>query len=396
MKILLVHNRYQQAGGEDLVYEAERDLLERHGHEVHSYEVSNDEIAHYTAAQRLRLVDRTIWSRKSYKALEQIVVQEKPVVVHFHNTLPLISPSGYYAVHRHGSAVVQTLHNFRLTCLNGLLLRDGHLCEACVGKAFPWPGIKHACYRGSRSASTTVAMMLASHRLFGTYTHAVDRYIAPSASTSKKYVQAGLPVDKIDVKPHFLPNDPGEGEGAGNYALFVGRLSPEKGLSLLLEAWSKIGERLPLKIVGDGPLAEAVSKTAHQHPGIESLGLQSHQDVLHLMQAASLLLAPSVAYETFGMTVIEAFACGLPVVASRLGSRAELVTDKQTGLHFEPHNAADLTAKIQWWLDHPEAHTAMRRAARTAFETRFSAEQNYQQLMQIYEAAIRTSTDKRT
>lgn len=394
MKILLVHNRYQHQGGEDTVYETERALLTRHGHGVVCCEFHNDEIKDYSALQRLTLAGRTTWSAKSYRMLARLVQQEKPDVVHFHNTLPLVSPSGYYAARRNGSAVVQTLHNYRLTCLNGLLLRDGRPCEDCVGKKLALPGVRHTCYRDSYAASASVAAMLATHRARGTYHDAVDRYIALTPFARGKFVEAGLPAEKIVVKPNFLQDDPGRGPCDGGYALFVGRLSQEKGVAVMLDAWKHLDPRLPLKIVGDGLLAPTVAEGAGPDSGIEWLGRRPREDVIALMQQAAFLVFPSICYEGLPMTIIEAYACGLPVIASRRGGMTDLVEDGRTGLHFAPDDPADLAAQIHWWQAHPEAHDAMRNAARETYEAHYTADQNYRQLIAVYEAACRAISRK--
>ncbi|MFQ5571568.1 MAG: glycosyltransferase [Rhodothermales bacterium] len=385
MKILLVHNRYQQRGGEDLVYEAEGALLESRGHEVIRCEFSNDEINAYSALQKFALAGRTVWSGKSYRALARLVKQERPDVAHFHNTLPLISPSGYYAVRRQGCAVVQTLHNYRLTCLNGLLLRNNRPCEDCVGKTVLWPGVRHACYRDSRATSGAVAAMLALHRTLNTYHRVVDRYIALTPFARSKFLEAGLPTDKIVVKPNFLQDDPGPRHSPGDFALFVGRIAPEKGIDTLLKAWQRFSPPLPLKIVGQGPLTP--SSPSEDDPTVDWLGPRSRREVLALMKKAAFLVFPSICYEGLPMTIVEAYACSLPVIASRRGSMIDLVEAGRTGLHFDPQNADDLAATVRWWLDHPEAHRPMQHAARASYEHQFTAERNYQALMDIYRAA---------
>ena len=388
MKILLVHNRYRQRGGEDAVFEAERDLLRRHGHEVATCEFSNDDIAATTIAERLKLAAQTIWSSESYRRLAEIAERERPLVAHFHNTLPLVSPAGYAAVRRAGGAVVQTLHNYRHGCPSGLLLRDGKPCEACLGRAVAWPAIRHGCYRTSRPASATVAAMLTAHRALGTFRHGVDAYVAPSAFAREKLAAAGLDAAQIHVKPHFLAEDPGAGRGDGGFALYAGRLSEEKGIRVMLDAWAEIGAALPLVVVGDGPLAPEVEAAARRGDGVTFAGPLPKAEVLAQMQAAALLLVPSDAYETFGLTIIEAFAGGTPVVASRRGPRPDLIAHGHNGFLFEPGDAGALAAQIRRWLDQPQRHDAFRHAARTTFEQRFTAETNYARLLEIYETAL--------
>jgi glycosyltransferase involved in cell wall biosynthesis len=384
--VLLVHEYYQQPGGEDQVFAAERGLLEDWGHRVVSYVDHNDRIQDMSYS---RLTCDTIWSRKAYRELRKLVRKEKPQVVHFHNTFPLISPAAYYAVKAEGVPVVQTLHNYRLLCTNAHFFRDGHVCEDCIGKTLPWPGVLHSCYRDSRAASGTVAAMLTTHRALQTCTKMVDTYVVSTEFARQKFIQGGLPAEKVVVKPHFVRPDPGLGMGRGGYALFVGRLSLEKGADTLVSAWEHIGRKLPLKIVGDGPLAPRVDEVARRVPGVEWLGQQPLEEVYRLMGGAHFLVFPSELYETFGRVAIEAFANGTPVVASKIGAIAELVDHYRTGLHFRPGDPKDLAARVEWALRHPAELARMRREARAEFETKYSAERNYQLLRRIYEAAER-------
>jgi glycosyltransferase involved in cell wall biosynthesis len=384
MRILVVHNYYQQTGGEDQIFATECALLEARGHEVRRYTVHNDQIK---GMNPLLLAKATVWNSDIYQQLRTLVHQERPQIVHFHNTFPLISPAAYYAVKAEGVPVVQTLHNYRLLCLNAYFFRDGHTCEDCLGKLVPWPGVVHNCYR-SRAASSTLAAMLPIHSLLGTWMKAVDVFIAYSKFAHNKFIQGGLPANKIAFKTNFLHPAPCPGQGKGGYGLFVGRLSPEKGLSTLLAAWETLGSKVPLKIVGDGPLSQQVAEAVERVPGVEWLGLQSLTKVYELMGEAAFLVFPSEWYETFGRVAIEAFAKGTPVIAADIGAVAELVDHGRTGLRFRPGDPEDLRAQVEWTLAHPGELAQMRREARVEFEAKYTAEQNYQILMSIYERAI--------
>src|SRR5215475_13999890 len=250
MNILVAHNFYKLAGGEDQCVAAEVALLRAHGHRVTQYSLTNDVI---DGMGHLQLAGRTIWSRSALCDMRRLIRAHRPQVVHFHNTFPLISPAAYYAAHGEGVPVVQTLHNFRLVCVNAVLFREGRPCEDCLGKMIPWAGVAHNCYRGSRAASAVVAAMLATHRFLGTWHHAVDAYIALSEFSRRKFIEGGLPADKIAVKFNFAYPEPPIGDGSGGYAVYVGRLSPEKGVQTLLDAWQSLGGTVPLKIAGDGP-----------------------------------------------------------------------------------------------------------------------------------------------
>src|SRR5918992_2255733 len=385
MKVLAVHNRYQQPGGEDQVFLAETALLESYGHSVVRYSTHNDRVA---AMNRLALAGNTLWNSSTYQELRTLIRQERPQVAHFHNTFPLVSPAGYYAARAEEVPVVQTLHNYRLLCPNALFFRDGGVCEDCLGKAVPWPGIVHKCYRGSRMASGVVATMLTAHRVLRTWTEMVDVYVALTEFARRKFVEGGLPAESTVVKPNFVYPDPGPGEGRGGYALFVGRLSPEKGVGTLLAAWERLKEQIPLKVVGDGPLAESVVEAASRYPHIEYLGYRSPEEVHALMKEASMLVFPSEWYEGFSRVMAEAFATATPIIAAEIGAAAELVEHGHTGLRFRPGDPEDLAAQVGWFFSHPEEHAWMRRAVRAEYEAKYTAQRNYQMLLEIYELAL--------
>lgn len=387
MKVLLCHNHYQQPGGEDESFAAEAWLLEARGHQVLRFTVHNREI---DEMGRLDVARRTIWNDRTHGELTTIIARERPDIMHCTNTFPLISPAAYYAARAGGVPVVQSLRNYRMLCLNAFFLRDGRVCEDCLGKSTAWPGVAHACYRGSRAGSAVVATMLATHRLAGTWRSAVDQYFAVSQFTRDKFVEAGWPADRLMVKPNFVHPDPGAGPGSGSYAVFVGRLSPEKGIETLLDAWRGLEGTVPLKIVGDGPLADRVQAAAAGDHSIQWLGRRPTAEVLSIVGDASLLVMPSIWYETFGRTIIEAFAKGTPVVASRLGAMSELVADGRTGRLFEPGNASDLVEKVRSLVDDPQRLAGMRLAARVEYLAGYTADRNYDLLTDIYRRAQQT------
>jgi glycosyltransferase involved in cell wall biosynthesis len=390
MNILVAHNYYKLAGGEDQCVAAELAMLRANGHRVTQYCLSNDAI---DGMGRLALASRTIWSRPAFLEMRRLIRVHRPQLVHFHNTFPLISPAAYYAARAEGVPVVQTLHNFRLVCVNALLFRDGKPCEDCLGKAVAWRGVAHSCYRNSRSASAAVAVMITTHHVLGTWRNAVDAYIALSEFSRRKLIEGGLPADKVTVKPNFLYPEPCTGAGSGEYAVYVGRLSPEKGLQTLLKAWRNFGREIPLKIAGDGPLAPAVREATARNPAIQWLQGVSHEKVYDLIGAAALLVLPSECYEgALPRVVIEAFAKGTPVVVPRLGAMAETVDDGRNGLRFAPGNAEDLAAKVRCLFADLPTLKHMRRAARESFEQNFTAEVNHQALKAIYARAMDASS----
>jgi glycosyltransferase involved in cell wall biosynthesis len=231
--------------------------------------------------------------------------------------------------------------------------------------------------------------MLLTHRVAGTWQRVVDAYIAVSEFGRRKFIEGGLPPDRIFTKPSFLPFDPGVGDGRGNYALFVGRLAEEKGVRVLAQAWGAL-TGMRLFVAGDGPL-----QGTPWPAGVTALGAQTQEQVVALMRNASVLIFPSVWYECAPMVIVEALACGLPVIASDLGSIPEFVLDRRNGLLFRPGDAEDLAAKVRWAFGHPQELAAMRVAARREFEEKYTAERNYKMLMEIYERAIENSRRRR-
>jgi glycosyltransferase involved in cell wall biosynthesis len=389
MKIAVVHNTYQRPGGEDMVVAAETSLLERYGHKVVRYSRSNDEIAAMSRPERLFMVKDLIHSEKSKKELHALLRTEKPDVVHVHNTFMMMSPSVYEACWDAGIPVVQTLHNYRLLCPGWSLSRNGEVCEECLNHGL-WRGVWHGCYRDSKLMTAAVALMLQVHRAKGTWNESIDGYVALTNFARKKFIQGGLPGAAVHVKPNFLAEDPGERTSEGRSVLFIGRLSAEKGVKVLVEAWKKISAPIPLVIMGDGPLRHLLEAEAPTRglANITFTGWRTRAEILVAMKQASVVVIPSVWYEGFPMTLVEAFACGTPVICSNLGGLGEIVEDGRTGLHFRAGDAEDLASKMEWAWNQPAALSSMGRAARQHFEKSYTADTNYQQLLQIYEKSI--------
>jgi glycosyltransferase involved in cell wall biosynthesis len=384
MRVLHVHNFYQLPGGEDQSFAATGAMLEDFGHEVIRFTLRNDAIV---GTGRLAAASKAVWNRAVHKELRRLIRTTRPDVAHFENTFPLVSPAAYYACHAEHVPVVQTLRNFRMLCPSGLLFRNGKICEDCFGRWVPWPGVLHACYRGSRLGTAAVAAMIATHRALRTWHRQVDAYVALNRFVRAKYIEAGLAAGRVHINPNFLTADPGPGDGEGGYALFAGRLSPEKGVGTLLAAWRQLARELPLKILGDGPEADQVAEAAAEHSNIEWLGWRSVAEVLALTGDARFVVVPSVCYESFNRTQLEAFAKGTPVLASRQGSMQAIVDHRRTGLLFTPNDPDDLVRQVRWLLDHPVAYAQMRRAARQEFEAHYTAKASHERLVRIYHAA---------
>ncbi len=315
MKVLIIHNSYQHPGGEDVVFAQECRLLENHGHKVLTYQRSNHEIEAMSSLQRLALTKDIIWSGDSKRRIRELLRAERPDLVHVHNTFMMISPSVYHVCQEMRVPVIQTLHNFRLLCPAFSLFRDGHVCEECPTSGL-WRAVRHGCYRNSRVMTANVALMLQIHRMSHTWNNSVDTYVALSEFSRQKFIDGGLPSDKLFVKPNFVWPDPGERDRPGDYAIFVGRLSPEKGVTTLLAAWELLSLPIPLVIVGDGPLRASLEDESRKRnlSTVKFAGRLTGPETRDAIKQAAFLIAPSLWYEGFPMIICEAFASGTPVL----------------------------------------------------------------------------------
>ena len=329
-----------------------------------------------------------VWSRRWHCEFRALLQKMRPDVVHIHNFFPRISPAIYYACRREGVPVVQTLHNYRLICAGAELYRDGKVCEECLDHGV-LRGVRYGCYQGSKLGTAVLTLMVAVHRRARTWSNMVDCYIALTEFSRRKLIAGGLPADRFRVKPNFVLPDPGAKSGRGEYALFVGRLVQSKGVSMLLEAWKQL-PTIPLHVVGDGPCRQQME--SEQRPGaLPSLtyrGQLRRAETLHAMKNARFLIFPSEWYEGFPVTIAEAFACGVPVVGSRLGAMQEIISDGVTGLHFRAGDVQDFRSKMQWAWDHPAEMEEMGRRARQEFERKYTAEQNILLLEAAYDFAM--------
>jgi len=393
LSVLCVHNRYIQPGGEDQVFESESRLLAENGVRVEKVE----EQTTYPSGlvRKIEAAVDCVWSRSWHKKFTAILRNTRPDVVHIHNFFSVISPSIYYACREEGVPVVQTLHNYRLACPAASFYRDGEICEECLDRG-PFHAVKYGCYRESKLATAALASMLEFHRARKTWSELVDCYVALTEFSRQKLIQGGLPAGKIVVKPNFVLPDPGPRAGNGEYALFVGRLVDLKGVGTLIQAWSKLPASIPLVIAGDGPFRPEMEKLISDLKlgNVDYRGRLSRQDTLATMKGARFLMFPSEWYEGFPVTIAESFACGVPVLCSRLGSMQEIVEDGRTGLHFNPRDAADMAEKVQWAWSNVEETSVMGLAARAEFEAKYSAVRNFGMLTDIYERVMARSSSK--
>jgi glycosyltransferase involved in cell wall biosynthesis len=395
LKVLTVHNTYQQPGGEDAVFDQEGQMLERAGHQVVTFCRSNWEANAYTGLRRIALAKRTIWSSSTRGDFLSLLCREKPNLVHVHNTFVMISPSIYSACCEVRVPVVQTLHNYRLLCPAATFFRNGHVCEECLHGSL-WRSVQHACYHDSRAANAVILAMLSYHRMRNTWNREISCFIALSQFSRSKLIEGGLPAGKIFVKPNFVHPDPGVHTGERDYGLFAGRLSPEKRVSTLLEALKRGCLSIPILIIGGGPdrsqlETQAASSGLRQ---VRFLGQQPRDATRTAIGKARFLVFSSEWYENFPVTIAESFACGTPVIVSRMGAMQDLVTDGRTGLQFAPGDPEDLARKLEWAWTHPNEMHAMGLEARREYESKYTAEKNYPALMKIYNYAMTQMRDE--
>ena len=400
MRVLIAHSRYQNPSGEEVVVASEAQLLRDHGHEVHLFETDNASIS--GPVEQVRSALGHIYSRSGRARFSQAIADFTPDVVHVHNIFPLLSPSVYDAARHAGVPVVQTVHNYRFVCPSSNLYRDGNVCTDCLSKAVPYPGIVHRCYRNSGAQTAAIAVMIGVHKLRRTWQSRVDAFIVLSHAQRALMLEGGFPDDRLRVKPNFLVEPPRPSPpqpGTRPFAIFVGRLCREKGIRTLVQAFVDHDIGLDLVIVGDGEDRKHLENAVRGRNRADTVtfeGSRERSQVFALMHAASVLVFPSEWMETFGLSMIEAYACSTPVLAARLGGLTEIVDDGVTGLFFTPGDSGDLADKLRWCAKNPERLVELGRSGRERYETQYSPEPNYEMLMNCYQAAIsRNSEDRR-
>lgn len=388
MKILYIYNLYQQTGGENLWVRSEPDLFTARGHQAIVFRRDNKEISDLSLWQRGSLFWRAAWSAQSHRDVRDLIRRERPDVAHVYNTLALITPSVYYACREEGVPVVQTLYNYRLVCPAGTLLRNGRICEECIDRSL-LRGVLYGCYRNSRVQTAAVAGMLYRHRRRATWSEMIDAYLVPTEFMRRKLIRAGLPADRVVVKPNFHEPDPGLRATSDGSVVYIGRLAEEKGLRTLVAAWEQMESPPRLRLIGDGPLREELEREASVSRGqIELLGQQSHARAIEYLKKAAFVVLPSEWYEAFPHVILEAYACGVPILGSRIGTLADVIEDGVTGLLFERGDPADLAAKAHWMMEHEYHARQLGLNGRAVYEKEYTAERNYRRLIAIYRSTI--------
>jgi len=388
MKILLIHNQYKQKGGEDVVFKAESSLLKEKGHTVYEYKISNNNLKTESLFDKIKVGINTIWSVKSYREIKKLIKEIQPDVVHIHNTFPQLSPSIYWAVKSLNIPVVQTLHNYRLTCANGLLYRNSKICEECV-KRGKYSALKHKCYRGSFLATLSLVIMFYLHKIIGTYKNKVDLYITLTNFAKNMMIESGLPEDKIKVKPNFVNINFNKTiytdiNKRKKQFVFVGRIVKEKGIDLLLEAFDQNIEDFDLVVIGEGPERENLQRKYRKNKRIKWYGQLNNDEVLEEISKSYSLVMPSKLYETFGMVVIEAFSVGTPVIVPNHAGFPDIISPNENGYLFQPNDLTDLALKMKKIIALNNNWNEFSKNALKSYEKYYTSEKNYQYLMDIY------------
>ncbi|WP_184815767.1 glycosyltransferase [Actinophytocola algeriensis] len=391
MRVLVVHNRYrtEQPSGEDNVVDQEVALLRAAGHDVDRFERRSDDIAGMSLPRKALVPLGVPWNPRARSALAERLRTERPDVVHVHNTFPLLSASVLDACRDAGVPVVATLHNYTQVCPSGTLYRDGATCTACVGK-LPLPALRHGCYRGSTVATVPLAVnLLVNQRRWWS---GVSRFLCISDAQRRTLVANGMPAELLTVKYNFVEDTDVRRAGTGEHLLYLGRLTEEKGVRLLMAAWERVsragGLGVPLVIAGAGPLADEVAAWARARADVTFAGLQDKASSRALIARSIAVVVPSRWLETFGLVVVEAMAAGVPSVVAGHSSLAELVDDGVTGLTHTPGDAASLASALGQIVRAP---SSLGRAARARYEHGFTPSVGLANLVAQYERVVRES-----
>lgn len=394
MRVILSHNHYSSftPSGENQVFEAEKQLMLSKGDSLQAFTRHSDEIRAKGAAGVIQGALATPWNPWMARAIRRQVDDFQPDVVHVHNTFPLLSPAIFHAIGKRAARVL-TLHNYRVFCPAAIPMRTGKVCTECIDKRSAIPAMIHGCYRGSRVATLPLALSVGLHRALGTWVNQVDAFICLSAFQRELMVEAGLPREKVHVKPNFYPGNPDVVAWPERkpYVVFAGRLTAEKGVINLLRAWRLWGAAAPeLRLVGDGELRAELERMAEGLP-VRFLGQVGSEDAQAQIAGARLLVLPSECFEGFPMVVREAFAFGTPAAVSNLGPLPTIVEHGKSGIVFQPANPQSLLQEIRTAWETPGLLARLGQGARAEFASKYTEEANYATLMEIYRQAIEVS-----
>ncbi|MEM8890428.1 MAG: glycosyltransferase family 4 protein [Bacteroidota bacterium] len=389
MRILLIHNYYLQKGGEDTVFRSETELLKSHGHEVEQLSFHNKDID--SAWGKISMFWKGLYNRKSYRLVEEKIAAFKPDIIHIHNLFYLASPSILYAARKMGVPVVMTLHNYRLICPSVYLYHKGRIYEDNIHKTFPVKAIFQKVWNNNLGLTALITLITSFHKYRNTWNKLIDGYIVFTEFAKSKFVGSSIkvPEKKFFIKPNFTEDNGCNLEHREDYYLFIGRLSEEKGMEVLLEAANKGNFRL--EILGDGPFRDQVEALAAQNERVSYPGFLPKEEIVQKLKSCRALIFPSIWYEGMPMVILEALATGTPIIVSDLGNPGRMIEDRQSGLHFEPNNSESLLSKIAELDASPELQNKLVKGAREIYEKKYTPEENYETLLSVYENILQKS-----
>lgn len=378
MKVLMLHNRYKIMGGEDVSTNAEYSLLKSNGIDIETLFINNDSIEH---ENKLKLAFNTIWSTTYYKEIFNKIKHGKYDIIHVQNFFPLFSPSIFYAAKKAGVKIVMTVRNYRLICPNGLMYINNSICKACVGKTIPYPAISKRCYRDSYGASAVAVTMLGVHNLVNTWRNKIDGFICISEFVKHQLLLGGFALEQLYVKHNFVATEVPPNFTPEDYYIYVGRISTEKGIDVLLHAFQM--NKKKLIIIGDGPLKQDVIDASKENKHIQFLGKLPLAETYQKIADAKALVFPSKWHEPFGRTIVESFAHGTPVIGSALGGVTELIQDGYNGLLFNPSDPSGLSEAIKQFENITDSFK-IRENSYLSYKAHFDPSSNFTQLMDVY------------
>lgn len=391
MKILIVHNFYGNfaIGGEANVFYNEAKLLKEHGHEVFTYEATNQELFEYSFIKKIKFFLNPGWSDESYVNFSKKLDEIKPDIVHFHNYKYVLSPSVIKAAKDKGIPTVLTIHNYRMLCPAGSFLRNNKPCELCFEKGFPERIFIYRCT--SKSFVTSYLMYrlyrtLKKHKWLINY---VDKYIVLSEFTKKKYIKLGIDKNRIVVKANFVSSNiilQPYNLNIDNYIIFTGRLSIEKGIHLITKNWNE--NFPPLVVVGDGPLYKEMKNNASKN--VYFTGSLNHNQAMYLLSKSMFMIFPSLWYEGMPLVMLESMLLGKAILASDVGPRKEMIIDNVNGVLYDTTKKGDFEEKVKFLLS-DNRYLKYGENAKIIFNQKYSESQNYFELLKIYEKTISTS-----
>jgi glycosyltransferase involved in cell wall biosynthesis len=388
MRILIIHNHYLQSGGEDEVVESEKAMLEKYGHDVILYQRSNREIQQFRLFKKIKYFVKDIYgSDEIYKQLRSLIKKEKPEIAHVHNTFYLLSPSVYEACYDEHIPVVQTLHNYRFLCPVATFYRDGKICQDCL-RYGTISAIKHKCWKNSAVLSWILVKVIEMFNRKNILSKKISHFIALSQFSRNQFLEKKeFPSGHLSVKPNFVDNDFDFSDNREKYGLYVGGFFPYKGIETLTRSLDDVKQPFHLKLIGDGDLFAELRSKSYRHR-VEFLGRLSFKETNEHIKKARFVIVPSECFENFPRVIVESYACGVPVIASRIGAIAELVKDHETGLLFEPKDVKDLAEKINFLISHDEDVKRLGQNAYREYKDKYTMEKNYQQLLAVYKEYV--------